>query len=363
MFALLGEQHLVEPRQPLRRNFVRELRLKLDVALVAEFQCDEFACPVTNAVSDIVAGYIEDTAVVEHAPDDDVGVRMAGVVMVDGDPVEARVEVHLHPPHEVAGEASQVGHVAGVLRRDDETELVTIVASAFDKGAAVCLVLECRIGAPFLAVAGNAIAFEIAEMGVDGLARGAAHLRTMRAALWIELHDARLDDDATRSKPSGRVAPPAAAASRERRHHLRASPSRVEPAASFSFPAACRRRTSADPAGIAAGLSDSDLDLPNERKRARTDALSASSGPAGSNVKIVYVVACHIETIGVEIGLRNSSRAPSAVERKNTGDSVEAAGHATPHLASAGDYHAANTIDFDSTGNRRTSRSAIRAHL
>ena len=74
---------------------------------------------------------------------------------------------------------SQVGHVGGVLRRDDETELMTIVASALDKGAAVCLILDRRIGLPLLAVAGHAIAFEIAQMRVDRLARGAAHLRHM----------------------------------------------------------------------------------------------------------------------------------------------------------------------------------------
>ncbi|HEY8065105.1 MAG TPA: hypothetical protein VIF40_10315 [Methylosinus sp.] len=363
MFALLGEQYLVEPRQPLRRNVVRELRLKLDLALMAELQRDQLARPVTNAVSDIVARDIEDASVVEHAPDDDVGVRMAGVVMVDGDPVEARVEVRLHLPHEVTGEASQVGHVDGILRRDDETELMTIVASALDEGAAVRLVLESGIGVALLAVVGDAIAFEIAEMGVDGLARGAAHLRTMRAALWIELHDARLDDDATRSKPSGGVAPPAAAVSRQRRRHLRASPPRVEPAASFSsFPADCVRGASADPAGIAAGLSDSDLDLSDEGQRARIDALPASSGSAGSNVEIVSVVARHFETIGVEIRLRNRPRTPIAVRRENTGCSVEPAGHATPDLSNASVYHPANTNKFDSGGNCRTSRGAMPAH-
>ncbi|WP_246722021.1 hypothetical protein [Methylosinus sp. H3A] len=284
--------------------------------------------------------------------------------MVDGDPIEARVEVLLHLPHEVAGEASQVGHIAGVLRRDDETELVTIVASALDKGAAVCLILDLRIGVALLAVASDAIAFEIAQVSVEGLARGAAHFWTARSALRVELHDPRLDDDATRSKPSSGVASPAAAVSRQRRRHLRASSPRVEPAASFSFPAASRRRrTSADASRIAASLLDSNLDLPDEGQRARSDAPSASSRSTGSNVEIVSVVARHSETIGVEIGLRNDPRAPIVVQRKNTGSSVEAAGHATPHLASAGVYHAAKTNKFDSTGNRRTSRSAIHAHL
>jgi hypothetical protein len=200
-------------------------------------------------------------------------------------------------------------------------------------------------------------------MGVDGFAHRAAHFWAARSALRVELHDPRLHDDATRSKPSGGVAPPAAAVSRQRRRHLRASSPRVESAASFSFPAVRRRRTSTDPARIAAGLLDGDLDLPDEGKRARTDAPSASSGSTGSNVEIVSVVARHSETIGVEIGLRNDSQAPIAMERKNTGCSVEAAGPATSHLASAGVYHAAKTNEFDSTGNCRTSRITMPAHL
>lgn len=343
LLALLGEQHLVEPRQPLGRNFVREFRLKLDLALMTEFQRDQFARPVTNAMGDIVSGDVQDAAVVEHAPDNDMGMGMVGVVMVDGDPVEARLEVLLHLPHEVAGEGPQVGHVARVLRRDDEAELMTVLASALDEGAAVRLVLDRRIGVALLAVAGDAIAFEIAEMSVDRFAHRAAHLRTMRAALRIELHDARLDDDATRSKPSGWIAPPAAAVSRKCRRQLRASSPGVEPAASFSsFPATCRPRISADPTRIAAGPADGDLDLPDEGQRPRTDALSAGSGSEGSNVEIVSVVARHAETIGIDIGLRNGSRAPIAVERKNTGGSVETAGRATSHLLNVSLYSIEN---------------------
>ncbi|WP_244635170.1 hypothetical protein [Methylosinus sp. C49] len=201
-------------------------------------------------------------------------------------------------------------------------------------------------------------------MGVDGLAHRAAHFRTARSALRVELHDARLDDDATRSKPSGGVALPATAISRKGRRHLRASSPRVEPAASFSsFPADCVREASADPAGITAGLSDGDLDLPDEGKRARTDAPSASSGPAGSNVEIVSVVARHGETIGVEIRLRNRPRTPIAIGRENTGCSVEPAGHATWRLSNASVYHAANTNEFRFCGNRRTSRRIMPAHL
>ena len=57
-------------------------------------------------MGDVVAGDVEDLAVVGDAPDDDVGVGMAGVVVIDRDPVEPGVQVVFHLPHEVAGEAA-----------------------------------------------------------------------------------------------------------------------------------------------------------------------------------------------------------------------------------------------------------------
>jgi hypothetical protein len=54
---------------------------------------------------------------------------------------------------------------------------VAVVAPALDEGAPVRLVLEGGIGVAPLAVAGDAIAFEIAQMSVGRLA-DAAHLGT-----------------------------------------------------------------------------------------------------------------------------------------------------------------------------------------
>jgi len=46
---------------------------------------------VADPVGDVVAGDVENFAIVGDAPHDDVGVGMAGVVGVHGDPVEAGV--------------------------------------------------------------------------------------------------------------------------------------------------------------------------------------------------------------------------------------------------------------------------------
>ena len=143
-----------------------------------QLQGDEFARPMADAMGDVVAGDVENLAVVGDAPDHDVGVGMAGVVMVDGDPVEPRVEVLLHLPHEVAGEAAQVAHLGGVLWRDDEAELMSVLSTAFDEGATIRFILDRRIGASLFSFPGHAVAFEIAQMRVGRAARDAAHFWT-----------------------------------------------------------------------------------------------------------------------------------------------------------------------------------------
>src|SRR5208283_1640023 len=130
-------------------------------------------------------------------------------------------------------------------------------------------------------------------MGIRRLARHAAHLRAARSALGIEFDYPRLDDDPPRAKPAGGVSLPAATILREGCHHFRAPASRVEPAASFSFPAARRCRSPAYSIGVAASLANGDLDLPDKGQRARVDARSAASGPPRLDIKIVSVIACH----------------------------------------------------------------------
>ena len=122
------------------------------LALVPELPGDQLARPMTDAMGDVVAGDVENPAVIDDAAHDDVGMRMAGVVMVDRDPVEPGAEIHFHLTHEIAGEAAQVAHVGRILRCDDETKLVTIIPAALHEGAAVSLVLEGRIGVALLAI-------------------------------------------------------------------------------------------------------------------------------------------------------------------------------------------------------------------
>ena len=57
--------------------------------------------------------------------------------MIDGHPVEPRAEVDLHLPGQVACEGLEVGHLAGILRRDDEPEMMAIVLAPFRESRAI----------------------------------------------------------------------------------------------------------------------------------------------------------------------------------------------------------------------------------
>jgi hypothetical protein len=109
---------------------------------------------------------------------------MAGVEVVDRDPIELRAEVGFELAHQVAGMAGQVFDLGSVLRRDDEAELVAIVPAAIEKGVTIGTILGRRIEPAALAIARGAIALDAAQMssGLAAFASGA--------------NGARLDDDA-----------------------------------------------------------------------------------------------------------------------------------------------------------------------
>src|SRR3546814_10990580 len=53
---------------------------------------------------------------------DDVRVRVVGVPVVDGHPIEARAQVGLHAAHEVPRIGAQVLQFSAILGREDEAE-------------------------------------------------------------------------------------------------------------------------------------------------------------------------------------------------------------------------------------------------
>ena len=127
--------------EPVLVDFGRELAGLLAFRDRAKFQRGKRARPLPDAMGEVVAIDDEGFAAIIATTHDDMDMGMACVVVVDGDPVELCAEVGFDAAHEVAGMPCQVGKLGGILRRNDEPELMAIVASPREESLAIGLIL------------------------------------------------------------------------------------------------------------------------------------------------------------------------------------------------------------------------------
>ncbi len=153
-----------------------------------QFARDNLRCAPTHSLADIVARDDEVLAVVGDAAHDDVDMWIIGVPVRHTGPVEPRSQIFFHLRHQVVGEGFEVAHLAGILRADDEAEMVPVILAAPREASAVHPVLIGAEQNALVAVAGDAFALQIVEMTGQ---RGTA----------IVPDDARLDDDLPRVAP------------------------------------------------------------------------------------------------------------------------------------------------------------------
>ena len=229
--ALLGDQHAVQPREAIGIDLPLQATRNLLLGLPAELPGDDLARPLPDAVGDVVAGDVEGLAVVGHAADDDVGVGMAGVVVIDRDPIELRAEIGFHLLHQIARGGAGIGELDAVLGRHDEAELVTVLAAAFDERATIFHIPFGRIDLALLAVLRHAVSLEIAQVSVDRLGADES-AAARRPTLGVELHDPGLDRDAPRPRTNPTIPAPGAPILQRRRDRCAAA-TRIEPAASL----------------------------------------------------------------------------------------------------------------------------------
>jgi hypothetical protein len=332
---LLGDQHAVEPGEAIGVHLPLKLLCYLKLGLAAQFPGNDLAGPFADAVGDIVAGDIEGLADLGDAAQEDMGVRVASVVMVDRNPVELRPEVIFHLLHQIAGRLARVGQLRAVLSRDDEAELMAILAAPVQEGAAILRVALGRIDLALLAILRHAVPFEIAQVRVHRL--GADILPSAgSSALRVELHHARLHRHPSRpcARPAPVPAPRAPVLQRQRR--CRATAPRIEAAA--ALPGA------GVPAQIAASAPDSPMDLTDEADRASTRRADSARGflPAAAvadlaetDTKVVFV-ARHETTIGGRTLSRKTSNAIRVMQRRNNCTSEDTAISDFQHAAGDG---------------------------
>ena len=302
---LLGDQHPVEPGEAIGIHLPLKLLRYLQLGLPAQLQRHDLAGALANPVGDVVAGDVEGLAVVGDAPNDDVGMRVAGVVMIDRDPVELRPEVGFHVLHQIAGGLARVGQFRAVLGRDDEAKLMAVIASPLQESMAILHVARGRIDLALLTILRHAVPFEIAQVRVHRL--GADKLPSARgSALRVELHHPGLHRHPP--CPGARPAPVPAprALILEAQRCCSAPAPRVETAATLSCPT--------QPIWVAARPADGLMDHTEEAGRSSAHpADPASTCPpttavtdlAGTDAEVVFVT-CHETTIGSRKGSRKS---------------------------------------------------------
>ncbi len=117
----------IEPRPAFGIDLTREAGADLVLGLGAEFGIDQLLGASAQAVADIIARDDEIGAGLVDAAHEQMDMRVVGVPVIDGDPVEAGAEVGFHLLGEIPREGAQVFHIGGVFRRDDEAEMVPVV--------------------------------------------------------------------------------------------------------------------------------------------------------------------------------------------------------------------------------------------
>jgi hypothetical protein len=314
---LLGDQHPVEPGEAIGIHFPLKLLRYLQLGLPAQFPSNDLAGPLANAVGDIVAGDVEGLAVLRDAAEEDMGVRMAGVVMIDGDPVELRPEVGFHLLHQIAGGLARVRQLHAVLGRDDEAELMAVFAAPVQESTAILHVALGRIDMALRTILRHAVPFEVTQVRVHCL--GADKLPSAGgSALRIELHHAGLHRHPSRPRARPALVPAPRAPILEAQRRCSAPAPRVEPAA--SLPGA------GVPVRIAASAPDRPMDLTDEADRAFTRRADPAGGflpataiadLARTDTKVVFV-ARHQTTIGSRTLSRKTRNSVRVMQRGNT---------------------------------------------
>ena len=91
-------------------------------------------------------------------------VRIVGVPVIDGNPVELCAEVALGIGHQLAGEDLEVVHLSRILRRHDEAEVVAVVFASISEGALIGRFGPCIEHTGIYAITGDAVALEVSDV-------------------------------------------------------------------------------------------------------------------------------------------------------------------------------------------------------
>src|SRR3974390_426248 len=115
--------------------------------------------------------------------------RGVGIPMIKADPIELGTQIALHIGYEIAGESLEIAHFGGILRADDEPEMMPVVFAPFRKSLVVGAIASAVEHLGIAAVHRDALTLEIGDV---------RRKRRRTEAPPAMPYDARFDDDAAR---------------------------------------------------------------------------------------------------------------------------------------------------------------------
>lgn len=158
-------KHPIEPRPAFARDLCLETAPYLELRSRAKLTRDEITCARPQAGSDVVAADDKVGTVVRATAHENVDMGMLGIPVVDGDPVEPRAEITRGLIHQLTGKAPQAFQLSGIIRRDDEPEMMPVPVAAFRKSPAVCIVPGSIEELTGRSIAGDTVPFEMRGAG------------------------------------------------------------------------------------------------------------------------------------------------------------------------------------------------------
>jgi hypothetical protein len=162
----LGARHerAIESGQALLADLVVQLLDPLDLALGAQLEGDQGLGASSHAMTDIVARHDQVFPLVIPPANNDMGMRMPGVKVVDGHPVELGIQIALHLGQQIADERLEVGKARSIVSRNDEAELVRVLRRSIQEGGAIDVIIGRVVEAARRTLAGHPVAHDVLEM-------------------------------------------------------------------------------------------------------------------------------------------------------------------------------------------------------
>jgi hypothetical protein len=160
------EEAAVEASEALLFDFNAQAGLDFVIGAGAKVQDDVFRSALAHPAAQILAGYDEILALVVLASEYDMGVRMAGIVVVNCYPFELGAEILFHLTHQPPGQGLQVPVLNRILRGHDEAELVAVTIASIEKTRSFNAILLGGVERTWLPFSCNAIALQISQVGL-----------------------------------------------------------------------------------------------------------------------------------------------------------------------------------------------------